>query len=88
VIAGRFEITIDEVDELVEAIAMRTAGRLAAMFGHDPDAAVRRRTHHRPTPTRRTSRGAISGSGKPAIPSPAARILAPTPGSGAVSRMA
>ncbi|HEY3009535.1 MAG TPA: hypothetical protein VGJ63_15935 [Micromonosporaceae bacterium] len=25
-IAGRFEITIDEVDELVEAIAMRTAG--------------------------------------------------------------
>lgn len=37
-ITGRFEITIDEVDELVEAIAVRTAGRIAAMFGHDPDA--------------------------------------------------
>jgi hypothetical protein len=35
-IAGRFEITFDELDELVEAIAMRTADRIAALLGHDP----------------------------------------------------
>jgi hypothetical protein len=38
VITGKFEILIDEVDELVEAISMRTAARVAALLGIDPDA--------------------------------------------------
>ena len=37
-IAGRFEITMDEVDELVEAVAQRTAARIAGLFGVDPGA--------------------------------------------------
>jgi hypothetical protein len=37
VIAGRFEVTLDELDEFVEAVAMRTAARIAALLGHDPD---------------------------------------------------
>jgi hypothetical protein len=60
-IAGRFEITIDEVDELVEAIAMRTASRLAAILGHDPDAPLRSAEPPRP----RTGNDTVAGRPPP-----------------------
>jgi hypothetical protein len=45
-IAGRFEVTLDEVDEFVEAVAMRTAARIAALLGHDPDGPRGANLHH------------------------------------------